>query len=232
MLKFGFVFIAINTSAAMQLLKIVSLIYYSMEVSLRVPYLGNFSPDTNSIPAVMSMDSSTVSVNSREGCVMKCGSNFLNSSDSLPFERSPTKPVLTVVYTYYSLWRHILTKWTHHISQRNYTFYSQFLKLTTIRCKWHGFSPWRHDHTRARCFLKGICQCVAHWFGLVYADRVWHSAHLGWGGGTLQCSIWRKQTSSLECMFGGILQHDQSCPKSHNNNILSRVLQHMRICNG
>ena len=53
-------------------------------------------------------DGSTVLVNSREGCVTKCRAKFLNSSDRLPFERSPTKPVLTFAYTYYSLWRHIL----------------------------------------------------------------------------------------------------------------------------
>ncbi len=77
------------------------------------------------------------------------------------------------------------------------------------------------------CFLKGICKCVAHWVGLVYAARVWHSAHLGRGRGTLECCAWRKQSRSPECMFGGILQHDQSCSTSHNNNIWSRVLQHM-----
>ena len=69
-----------------------------------------------------STDGSTVSVNSREGCVTKCGANLLNSSGRLTFARSPAKPVLTFVYTYYSSTRYILSKETHRISQRNDTF--------------------------------------------------------------------------------------------------------------
>ncbi len=30
-------------------------------------------------------------------------------------------------------------------------------------------------------------------------------------------------------MFGCILQHDQSCPTSHNNNIWLRVLEHENL---
>ncbi len=48
----------------------------------------------------MVIDGSTESVNSREGCVTKCGANFLSSSGRLAFARSPAKLVLTFVYTY------------------------------------------------------------------------------------------------------------------------------------
>ncbi len=106
-------------------------------------------PVSKSLPQGRLTDGSTVSVNSREGCVTKCGANFLNNFGHLIFARSPAKPVLTFLYTCYSLWRHILANWTHRISRRNYTFYAQFPKLTTIRCKRHRFFPWRHDHTRA-----------------------------------------------------------------------------------
>ncbi len=82
-----------------------------------------------------STDGSTVSVNSREGCVTKCGAKFLNSSGHLPFARSPVKHVLTFVYTYYSSQRYILPKETCHISQRKDTFNTQFPKLTSICCK-------------------------------------------------------------------------------------------------
>ena len=40
-------------------------------------------------PAEFSTDGSTVSVNSREGCVTKCGEIFFNSSGRLPFARNP-----------------------------------------------------------------------------------------------------------------------------------------------
>ncbi len=43
-------------------------------------------------PPTVAMDGSTVSVNSREGCVMKCGAKFLNSCGCLPFARSTDKP--------------------------------------------------------------------------------------------------------------------------------------------
>ncbi len=108
-------------------------------------------------------------------------------------------------------------------------FLCTICKLTTISCKRHVFFPMTsRSYT---CFLKGIFKCVAHWIGLVYAARVWHSAHLG-RGRTLECCAWGKKSRSPECMFGGILQHDQSCSISHNNNILTRVLQHMGIYNG
>ncbi len=71
-------------------------------------------------------DGSTVSVNSREGCVTKCGTTLLNSSGRLPFARSPAKTVLTFVYTYHSSTRYILSKETHRFSQRNGTFNTQF----------------------------------------------------------------------------------------------------------
>ncbi len=93
------------------------------------------SPNMGTTQLVSSTDGSTVSVNSGEGCVTKCGANFLNSSGRLTFARSPAKPVLTFVYTYYSSTRYILSKETHRISQRNDTFNTQFPKLTTIRCK-------------------------------------------------------------------------------------------------
>ena len=83
-------------------------------------------------------DGSTVSVNSREGCVTKCRAKFLNSSDRLSFARSPAKPLLTFVYTHYSSARYTwytLSKETHRISQRYDTFNTQFPKLTSIRCK-------------------------------------------------------------------------------------------------
>ena len=85
--------------------------------------------------------------NSREGCVTKCEAKCLNSSGRLSFPRSPAKPVLTFVYTYYSSARYILSKETPHISQRNDTFNSQFPKLISIRCR-----IWRaEEHVTKYC---------------------------------------------------------------------------------
>ena len=63
---------------------------------------------------------------SREGCVTKCGAKFLNCSVRLSFARSRATPVLTFVCTYYSSAKCILSKETHHISQRSDPFNTQF----------------------------------------------------------------------------------------------------------
>ena len=99
--------------------------------------------------AIWSMDRSTVLVIVEKDVSQNARQKVLNSSGHLSFPRSPVKPVLTFVYTYYSLWGHILTNQTDSFSRRNDTFYPQFPKLTAIRCKRCGFFPWRHDHTHA-----------------------------------------------------------------------------------
>ncbi len=124
-----------------------------------------------------------------------------------------------------------------HLSKLNSPHFTEKLHFSCIISKTNNYplqKTWLFPMTSRSYtfFLKDICKCVAHWFGFFYAARVWHSAHLGRGRGTLECCTWRKQSRSPECMFGGILQHDQSCPTSHNNNIWLHVLQHMRLCNG
>ncbi len=54
------------------------------------------------------MDYSTISINSTEGCVTNCRAKFLNSSDPLPFARSPANMwSLSSIHTSTSLYRGI-----------------------------------------------------------------------------------------------------------------------------
>ena len=113
-------------------------VYFYYRPLLQSPYHVISWPYTSTQPLEVSFKA----LYSREGCVTKCGAKFLNSSDCLPLERSPTKPVLTFVYTHYSLWRHILTLLiSPHFTEKKKKNYAQFPKLTTIRCKRQGFFP-------------------------------------------------------------------------------------------
>ena len=69
--------------------------------------------------------------------------------------RSPAKPVLTFIYTYYFLSRHISINWTHYILQWNHTVNAQYPKLTNYPLQKTCFYPmmsWSYV-----CFPKGIC---------------------------------------------------------------------------
>ena len=97
------------------------------------------------------MEGSTVSVHSREGCVMKCGAKCLNSSGCLPYSQEAQPNLCVLLYIHTTLQQDIsYPKKTHCISQRNDTFYAQFPKLTTIRCK---FSSVEGHHTKYCCYV-------------------------------------------------------------------------------
>ncbi len=171
-------------------------------------------------------DGSTVSVNSM--CHEIWG-QFFNQLWPSDIRKKPSQTC-----AHFSLY--ILLFMEAHLRKLNSPHFTEKWHFLCTICKTNKYplqKTWFFPMTSRSytCFLKGICKCVAHWFGLVYTARVWHSAHVG-RGGTLEGCAWRKQSRSPECMFGGILQHDQSYPTSHNSNIWSRVLQHMRICNG
>ena len=127
-------------------------------------------------PCDWTTDGSTVSVNSREGCVTNRGANCLNSSGRQPFARSPAKPVVTFVYTDYSMEAHL-----NKLNSPHFTEKLHFLCTISKTNNYPLQKTWVFPMTSLSytCFLKGICKCVAHWFGLVYATRVWHSAYLG-----------------------------------------------------
>ncbi len=85
-------------------------------------------------------DGSTVYANSREGCVTKCGANFLTALLwQSAIRKKPSQTCAHFCLYIYSSGRYILSKETHRVLQRSDTFNTQFPKLTTICGKFSCF---------------------------------------------------------------------------------------------